>query len=538
MNPDTTAQSTSRWGPFTHPVFASIWTATVVSNIGGWMYSAASGWLMTSLNATPRVVALVQVATTLPMFLLALPAGALADTVDRRRYLLFLETFILLVSTAFAVLVSRDLITPVLLLLFVFLVEAGSAATSPAWQSVVPQLVPRKDLPSAIALNSVGVNVSRAVGPALGGAITASFGIAAPFWANAFSNVGVIGALFRWRSRPSPSKLPAERFFGAIRTGLRYARHNSQLRATMLRAVAFYLFASCYWALLPLVSRGQLKGGATLYGLLLGAIGASAVIGALALPYLRPKLGPDRLAAAGTIGTAVALILFGFARAPIVAFAACLLAGSCWIAVLATMNVSAQMALPNWVRGRGLASYSTVVFGALTIGSAVWGEVASWFGLPLAHYLAAAGALLFIPITWRWKLHAGAGSDLSPSSHWAPPTVVEPVAHDAGPVLVTVEYHIAPSSRAQFLNAMHLLSSERKRDGAYRWGIFEDVAEAGRFVETFLLDSWLEHLHQHERVTNADRVLQERIRHLLAREPVVTHMVAARSDSETLPPDA
>jgi hypothetical protein len=281
---------------------------------------------------------------------------------------------------------------------------------------------------------------------------------------------------------------------------------------------------------LPLVSRGQLKGGATLYGLLLGTIGASAVIGAFALPYLRPKLGPNRVAATGTIGTAVALILFGLARAPLAAFAACVLAGSCWIAVLSTMNISAQLALPNWVRGRGLASYSTVFFGALTIGSAVWGEVASRLGLSLAHYLAAAGALLFIPITWRWKLHAGSGSDLTPSSHWAPPTVVEPVADEAGPVLVTVEYRVALASRAQFLHAMHLLSSERKRDGAYRWGIFEDVAEPGRFVESFLLDSWLEHLHQHERVTNADRVLQERIHRLLAREPVVTHMIAARAE--------
>jgi MFS family permease len=329
MNPDRTASSPSRWGPFAHSAFTSIWCATVVSNIGGWMYSAASGWLMTSLDATPRIVALVQVATSLPMFLFAFPAGALADIVDKRRLLLLAEGFILVVSTLFAVLVWQDLMTPALLLLFVFLVEAGGAATSPAWQSVVPQLVPREELPAAISLNSVGVNISRAIGPALGGAITASFGIAAPFWVNAFSNLGVIGALNRWRSRPSTSQLPAERFVGAMRAGLRYSRHNPHLRATMLRAVAFFLFASCYWALLPLVSRVQLKGGATLYGMLLGTIGASAIAGAFALPYLRPRLGSDRLVGAGTVGTAAALILFGTARGPLVALAACVLAGVC-----------------------------------------------------------------------------------------------------------------------------------------------------------------------------------------------------------------
>ncbi len=297
-----------------------------------------------------------------------------------------------------------------------------------------------------------------------------------------------------------------------------------------MRATAFFFFASCYWALLPLVARNQIAGGATLYGLLLGAIGASAIAGAFALPWLRAKLGPNRLVAAGSIGTAVTLVLFGTTHEPLSAFAASIIAGVSWIAVLATLNVSAQVALPEWVRGRGLAVYVTVFFGALTLGSVAWGQVARVAGVPVAHLIAAAGALLAIPLTWRWKLQTGAGIDLTPSMHWPTPVVSEHVERDAGPVLVTVEYHVEVGEREAFLRALELLSHERSRDGAYRWGIFEDVAESGRFLETFLVESWLEHLRQHERVTNADRVLQDRIHHLVKGAPKVTHLIAPRRE--------
>ena len=267
----------SPWSPFRHAAFTVIWITTLVSNVGSWMYSSASAWLMTNLDADPLMVSLVQVAATLPMFLFALPAGALADIVDKRRYLIGAETFIAIVSILFAALIWLRLINPWTLLLFTFLIEAGSAATSPAWQSVVPQLVPKPELPAAIAMNSVGINVSRALGPALGGILTAAFGIAAPFWVNGVSNLGVIGALGRWRSAGRrDSHLPAERFASALRTGVRHSRNNRHLRATLARAIGFCLFASCYWALLPLVARQQVGGGATFYGILLGAIGASA----------------------------------------------------------------------------------------------------------------------------------------------------------------------------------------------------------------------------------------------------------------------
>ncbi|MGO8858478.1 MAG: MFS transporter [Steroidobacteraceae bacterium] len=525
---DATQVAHSPWSPFRHTVFTVIWIATLVSNIGSWMYSSASAWLMTSLDADPLMVSLVQVAATLPMVVLALPAGALADIVDKRRFLIGAEVFIAVVSTVFAAFVWFRIISPSSLLIFTLLIESGSAASAPAWQSVVPQLVPRQEVPAAVAMNSMGINVSRALGPALGGVITAAFGIAAPFWVNSVSNLGVIGALVRWRSAPTrDSQLPAERFLSALRTGVRHSRNNRHLRATLLRAVGFFFFASCYWALLPLVARNQVGGSATFYGIVLGAIGASAIGGVFALPWLKATLGPNRLVAVGSIGTAVALFLYGVARVPATTLGASIIAGVCWIAVLSTLNVSAQLALPEWVRGRGLAAYVTVSFGALTLGSMLWGQVARIGGVPMAHCIAAAGVLLAIPLTWRWKLQTGAALDLTPSMHWPNPVLGQQVESDAGPVLVTVEYRIDETNREAFLRGLDLLSHERGRDGAYAWGLFEDVAEPGRFLETFLVESWLEHLRQHKRVTNADRVLQQHVHRLLKGPPSVTHLIAA-----------
>jgi MFS family permease len=518
----------SPWTPFQHRIFTMLWVATVVSNIGGWMYSASSSWLMTSLDANPLMVSLVQAATSLPMFLFAAPAGALADIIDMRRFIVAIEILTTVVSAIFAALVSADLIAPNTLLLFMFLISVFGALEAPAWQSIVPQLVPKQDLPPAVAANSVGVNISRAIGPALAGVIIAGFGIAAPFWLDAISNLGVIGVLLWWRSpQKHVDSMPAERFASAIRTGFRYARHNRYLRATLARAVGFFLFASAYWALLPLVARSQIGGGPELYGTLLGAIGVGAVGGAFVLPRLKAKIGADMLVAAGEFGTAVTLVLFGLASEPILALAASVIAGISWIAVLVSLNVSAQYSLPDWVRGRGLAMYVTVFFGTMTVGSVLWGQVASMAGLPLAHFIAAGGALIAIPLTWHWKLHTGRGIDLTPSMHWPTPIVTQEVEDDRGPVLVTVEYRINPKDREAFLIALERLAHERRRDGAYSWGLFEDTAEEGRFLETFLVESWLEHLRQHKRVTNADRVLQEHVHHLVRDKPKVTHLIAA-----------
>ncbi len=509
----------SPWTAFRHPTFRVIWIATVVSNVGGWVSSAASGWLMTSLNPSPLAVSLVQVMSNLPMFVLALPAGALADAVDQRRFLIAGELAIMASTTVFAILVSSHLITPTSLLIMTALTSAAAAMTLPVWQTVVSQLVPKAELPGAVALNSLGINVSRAVGPALGGFLVSTFGFGPPFWIDAFSNAGVIAALFRWQ-RPARggARLPRERMVAALRVGLRHARYNPHLSATLIRTAGFFVSASAYWALLPIATRRQASGGATLYGILLGTIGASAVAGALILPRLKERLGADRLMTMCAAGTALATALFGIARDSGTFVIASALAGICWIGAVSSLNLSAQVALPEWVRGRGLAIFVTVMFGALSLGGLLWGKVAALVDTSGALLAAAATAALTIPLTWRWRLQTGAGVDFTPSQHWPAPITTHEIEHDRGPVLVMLEYRIDPKNRAGFLRALYRYSRERRRDGAYDWRLFEDPAEDGKFVETFMSDSWLEHLRQHERVTRADRLQEEVVRRFVIGE--------------------
>jgi predicted MFS family arabinose efflux permease len=520
-----------RSGAFAQTAFTVIWTASMVSNVGIAMFDTASGWFMANLSANPMDVSLVQVATSLPLFLFTLPAGALTDIVDPRRLLLYVGIFVAFVSAVFATLVSVGVATPHVLLLSTFLLGVGGALSAPAWVSITPLLVPRQDLDQAVSVNTVGYNLSRAVGPALGGLVIAGAGIATPFWVYAATNIVVLAALLWWRPpEKSSDGLPAERLSSAIRTGIRHAKNNPHLRATLGRAIAFFPFASAYWALLPLVARAQMTQGPEFYGLLLGAIGLGAIGGSLALARLKAWLGPDGLVAAATLGTAAALVMFGLAHDAATAVAACLVAGATWTLILSTLYVSAQVALPDWVRGRGLAIFLTAIFGASTIGSAVWGHVAGLEGLSMAHYAAAAGALAAIPLTWRLKLQTALGVNLAPSLHWRLPQVAFEIQLNAGPVLVSIEYSIAKENQAAFLNAMEEVGRERKRDGAYAWRVFEDITAEGKFVEIFLIESWLELMHQRERVTAADRMMEDRIRSLLLASPRVTHMIAPRRE--------
>jgi MFS family permease len=496
-----------------------------------WMQNAASGWLMTSLDPDPKVIAMVQGASALPMFLFGLPAGALADIFDRRRLLLIMESAITLLTLAFALLLTWGHATPGFLLSFIFLAGTAAALVAPAWQAIVPQLVERhEDLAPAISLNSTSINISRAIGPALAGLLIAYWGIAAPFWINAACNLACIGALFWWHANTMKAQdLPPEQFGNAVIIGLRHVRYNRSLRAALARAIGFFFFASAYWALLPLVARNQVAGGPEIYGLMLGAIGVGAVVGAFVLPGFKTLLGPDHLVTVGSMGTALALLLFGLARGSATALAASAIAGWSWITVLATLNVSAQIVLPEWVRGRGLAAYVTVMFGALAIGSVAWGELASRLTLATALFVAAGGMLAAAPLLRRWKLQAHRGLDLTPSMHWPPPITVDGVSDDCGPVLVTVEYQIAPKDQDAFLATIRRLGRGRKRDGAYRWGIFEDTAHEGRWIETFMVDSWLEHLRQHGRVTKADKLVEDEVQRFQTHgQPTVTHLIAPK----------
>jgi hypothetical protein len=358
-----------------------------------------------------------------------------------------------------------------------------------------------------------------------------AWGMAAPFAINALCNLGCIAALFWWRPVAKPRDLPPERVGNAIRVGLRHARYNQPLRATLARACGFFLFASSYWALLPVLAREQIAGDPKIYGLLLGAIGLGAVGGAVVLHRLKTWLGADGLVVAGSGGTAVALLLFALARNAGVALAASAIAGISWIAVLSTLNVSAQKALPGWVRGRGLATYAAVMFGATAIGSLVWGQIASLLGLPAAHGLAAAGILVGAVLLRKHKLQSIAGLDLRPSMYWPEPVLFQKIADDRGPVLVTVEYEVTPSDRTEFLAAIYRQGAARRRNGAYRWGVFENAAAHDRWVETFVIDSWLDYLRQRERLTKSDQQLEASVRrHQAHGEPKLTHYIGPEVD--------
>ena len=372
--PSDAKPSPSAWIPFAHRSFAVLWVATVLSNIGTWMHDVGAGWLMTELSPSPVVVSAVQAATTLPIFLFALVAGAVADIVDRRKLLIGVNLFLAANAATLATLVSLDLVTPLILILFTFALGTGAAFVAPAWQAIVPALVPREELPAAIALNSMGINVSRAIGPALAGFLIVGIGLWSPFALNSVSFIGIIAALLWWRPPAAPRRtLPAEEVSSAIINGLRYARHSAPLRSTLIRALAFFVFASAFWAMLPLVVRIVLSGGPTLYGLLLTSVGIGAVIGALILPRIRERFGANRTVAFGTVGVSISLSLLALVPIPAAAILAALLAGFSWISVLSNLNHAAQMSLPDWVRARGLSIFLTVFFGAMSIGSSALG---------------------------------------------------------------------------------------------------------------------------------------------------------------------
>lgn len=474
------------------------------------MNDVGAGWLMTELSPSPLVVAAVQAATTLPIFLFALLAGAVADIFDRRGTLIAINSIKLVIVSALALTVAADAMTPALLLAFTFAIGTGAAFLAPAWQAIVPKLVPREELGPAIALNSMGINVSRAIGPALAGFFIVTIGLWFPFALNAFSFVVILIALIWWK--PEPEKvgmLPHEHVRAAMMAGLRYARNSKPLKATLIRSGSFFLFASAFWAMLPLIAKNVLGGGPTLYGTLLASVGAGAVAGALVLPKVIKKLGQDRTVALGTLGTAVVLVVLAVVPSNVAAASAAAVAGVSWIAVLSSLNVSAQTAVPDWVRARGMSISLTVFFGSMSLGSLVWGQIASVSGIPTALLIAAAGAVLLIPISWGAKLGQGAEMDLAPSSHWPQPMVVAESAEERGPVMVQIAYDINTEHRADFVAAMSDLARARRRGGAYRWTLMQDATAPNRYVESWFEASWVDHLRHHERVSVEDKKIQD-----------------------------
>lgn len=515
------------FAPLAQPVFALLWAATIIGNIGSFMRDVASAWLVTELAAGPAAVALIQAAATLPVFLLAIPAGVLSDILDRRRFLIGVQVMLGLVSLALLLLAQSGQISVAALAGLTFLGGVGAALAAPTWQAIVPELVPPRDLRNAVALNSLGINIARAIGPAAGGLLLASFGAVATYGADVASYVVVIGALLLWR-RPASAEDPlSERFAGAFRAGLRYARASRELHRVLLRAALFFLLASAVWALLPLVARQLLGGDAGFYGLLLGAVGAGAILGALLLPRLRPHLSADGLLLLSALLSAAVMAVLAAAPPRAVALGVLLLLGIAWIIALTTLNGTAQAILPNWVRGRALAVYLTVFNGAMTAGSLAWGAVAEGIGVPATLLVAALALALSSTLLHRLKLPRGE-ADLAPSNHWPEPLLAAPVEQDRGPVMILIEYDVPPELRRDFLAAVHRLSDARRRDGAYNWGVTEDSAEPRRMVEWFMVESWAEHLRQHRRVSQTDADLQAELRRFHAGEapPRVQHLLA------------
>jgi MFS family permease len=515
------------FAPLRHRLFAVIWIATVLGNIGTFMRDVASAWLVTEISASPAAVAMIQAAGTLPIFLLAIPAGVLSDILDRRRFLILIQIGLGMVSTLLAFLSFSGAVTVESLVILTFLGGIGAALATPAWQAITPELVPRSDLKGAVALNSLGINIARSIGPALGGFILAGFGAAAVYGLDVLSYVLVAIALFWWRRTADADDGLREQFGGALRAGLRYARASGDLHRILWRAVLFFAFASAVWALLPIVARQEIGGGPGFYGLMLGSVGAGAILGAVLLPRIRSRLGQDRLVLTMTLVTAGMTALLALTNDEVVAVIATFVLGIAWIAMLTTLNSTMQAILPNWIRGRGLAIYLTAFNGAMAAGSLGWGFLAQAIGTDST--LIAAGICLAVTaiLAHRAPLPAGEG-DLTPSMHWPEPAMAEPVAHDRGPVMIMITYRIAKDDRAAFLNVLERLSEERRRDGAYAWGISEDAADPEHIVEWFFVESWAEHLRQHKRVSKADADLQAEAHrfHQGSEPPMVRHFLA------------
>ena len=534
---DGDGRSASALEPLLEPLFRVLWAASVISNVGTWMQNVGGAWLMTELTPSPVLVALMQTATSLPIFLVGLPAGALADLVDRRRLLLVAQSWMVIVAATVGALTLWGLINPWLLLALTFALGLGSAFNAPAWQAIIPEIVRGRRMPAAVALESAGFNLARAVGPAAGGLIVAWLGAGANFMLNAASFLATIVVLYRWRRPRRTSHLPAERLLSATRAGLRYAQHAPELHAVLVRTIAFMLCASALWALLPLVARREMHLPSSGYGALLASLGLGAVGAAGLLPRLRDRFSADfRVGGASVI---FGLATLALAYIPNLALLCAIMAaaGVAWMVVTSGLNVMVLSCAPKWVKARALGTYLLVFQGTLAAGSLTWGFVAEHFGDPPSLTVAAAGLVFGVAASWRWPLGAAEQVDLRPSQILPEPEVEDPPGPEEGPVLVTAEYFIDVDKTGEFVLCMRQLGRVRRRDGAMRWALFRDPAEAGRYLESFVVESWADYLRQVERTTLADRAIDARARSFLARgdQPTVTHLVAAQAPDDAGP---
>jgi len=515
--------SASLWRPLKSSTFRNLLIADVVSDVGTFMQSVGAAWLMVSLNGGPMYVALIQTASALPFFVLALPAGAIGDIVDRRRLILLTETWMVVVALALAVMTIAGMMSPALLLILTFALSAGDAFETPTWRAVLPELVQKEDLPAASALNGIEFNFARAVGPALAGFVIALAGIGTAFLLNTVSFIGVILVVARWKRPAVRRTTPPETVTGATVAAIRYVRYSPAVRAVLLRAGTAMFFASGLLALLPSVAQ-RINGSPVGYGVLLGCFGCGAVLGALVMQRARARWSADVVVSAGIAIFGLATITAGSLRDLPLLGAIMLIGGAAWISFISLFNVQVLNQAPDWARARVLAVSMLVFQGAVAGGSATWGAVAARAGLNTALLCAGIGVILttglglFLPMPQ-------ASVDLTPWNHWRLPAFDDANADAAGPVLVTVEYHVDAERLPEFLKTMRQYGRVRRRDGASRWGICRDLENADRYVETFVVSSWAEHLRQHDRFTRADSQLEDRLLSCTLRTPVVRHLL-------------
>jgi MFS family permease len=526
--PPDSASAGSAWAPFRHRLFAAMWTAQFVSNLGSWMQTVAAQWLMLSLTGSAVYVSLVSTAGSLPVMLFAVAAGAIGDLVDRRKFLLVSQGVMLAAAVALGALALAGLVTPWTLLALIFALGIGQALTSPTWQTLQPELVSPPERQQAISLGSVNQNLARAIGPAIGGAILAATSAGTVFLVNAATFLAVIAVVAAWRSTPPATVLPREHLGEAIRAGGRYVMASPALRVILLRALLFVFFASSIWALLPLTVARQLHLGSGGYGLLLGCVGVGAVGGALLLPWLRTRLSAAGQLTAGSLVLGAVALVIGLVHVTALVAVVLALGGMAWVLALSTLNSAYQLTLPGWVKARGMSFYLIVFQGGNAIGAAVLGLVASQAGLSVAYVVSAvalaAGALAGLRLPFQDIPPAS----LQPAGDWpAPQLTAADSTAPAGPVMVTVTYRPVDGQRDQLLAALRDSRFSRRRTGATSWRVWQDATDPGLIVEQFVVASWDEHLRQHERVTRRDADRYAAIRALTdpAHPPAVTHWI-------------
>ncbi|SDZ99426.1 MFS transporter [Nitrosospira multiformis] len=540
-NKESNQGRSGTWAPLKILPFRAFWFAALGSNIGTWINGVSSAWVMTDLSPSPVMVSLVQAATSLPMVLFALAAGALTDIVDRRRYLLFTQIWMAAAAAMLTVLAAIDQIDIWNLLILTFALGIGASLATPALNITAPELVPRSMLPEAVALSSLSMNLSRSLGPAIAGVLLAQIGPWAAYGLNALSFIGMIVVLWRWKREPEERSLPPERFFQALRAGVRYAHVASPFRAVLIRTTAFILFAASGWALLPLIARVELGGGPGTYGLLLSFVGIGAVCGILVLPRLHELASRDRLVLAASLIYGATIMALAILQSEEMLYAIMTLSGAAWVSVLWSLQVTAQTSVPAWVRGRALSLYIMVFSAGLALGSLFWGWVAASTTVPTALLLSSAGTMVAALAVRNFSLGSREAPDLAPSYHWRPhPPAMEEPDLRRGPVLVTVEYEIGLDQRRAFLEAIRSLGASRRRDGAFAWGVFEDLEKPGRYIEFFQQASWLDHLRQHARVTREDQRVQENVNrfHTGSEAPRVSHFIGGTPTASTDSPAA